>query len=185
MHDLIKYLTEFELKLAEEICSHLHPNAMYHHDDWGSQKSTFMSVPMFEDFFLEPYKEVYGFWKAHGVELIIHHADSYAATLVPHMIEMGIDIWQGPMTSNNIPELIKKYGSQISFMGGLDSAQVDFPGWTREIIANEVKRACDENGKLFFIPNATQGDIISTYQGVYETITEEIDKYSKIAFKTL
>jgi hypothetical protein len=183
MHDLIKYLTEFELRLAEELCSHLHPDALLHHDDWGSQKSTFMSVAMYEDFLLEPYKEIYGFYKAHGVELIVHHSDSYAATLVPHMIEMGVDIWQGPMTTNDIPGLIRKYGGRISFMGGIDSARVDFPGWTREVIAQEVKRACDENGSLFFIPSATQGMPESTYEGVYEALTEEIDKYSKVVFK--
>ena len=35
MHDMIKYLTEWELKLAEGICSHLHPDMLFHHDDWG------------------------------------------------------------------------------------------------------------------------------------------------------
>ena len=30
-----------------------------------------------------------------GVDVIVHHSDSYAATLVPYMIEMGIDVWQG------------------------------------------------------------------------------------------
>ncbi len=57
----------------------------------------------------------------------MHHSDSYAATLVPYMIEMGVDIWQGVMTTNNVPELMKKYGGQISFMGGIDSAKVDYP----------------------------------------------------------
>ena len=28
MHDLIKYLTEWELELAEGICSNLHPDAL-------------------------------------------------------------------------------------------------------------------------------------------------------------
>jgi len=182
MRDLIRFLTDFELALADELCAHLRPDALFHHDDWGSQTSTFMSVAMFEDFFLEPYKEIYGFYKAHGVEIVVHHSDSYAATLVPHMIEMGIDVWQGPMASNNIPELIAKYGGRISFMGGIDSARVDFPGWTRALIAEEVKSACDANGRLYYIPNTTQGMPESTYKGVYETLTEEIDKYSAQVF---
>ena len=32
---------------------------------------------------------------------LVHHSDSYAATLVPSMIEMGIDVWQGCMETNN------------------------------------------------------------------------------------
>lgn len=183
MHDLIEYISDWECSLAEELCKNLKPDAIFHHDDWGGQISTFMSPDMFEEFYLPAYKKIYGLYKSLGVELIVHHSDSYAATLVPFMIDMGIDIWQGAMTTNNIPELIKKYGGKISFMGGIDSAKVDYEGWSREVIASEVKRACDENGKLYFIPNASQGLNVSTFPGVYDTISEEIDKYSKIYFK--
>ena len=117
------------------------------------------------------------------MELIIHHSDSYAASLVPDMIDMGIDIWQGVVTTNNIPELIREYGPKISFMGGIDSAAVDYEGWSREVIRREVRRACDECGKLYFIPNASQGLAMSTYPGVYEAISEEIDLYSKEVFR--
>ena len=67
-----------------------------------------MSPAMFDEFLLEPYKEIYGYYHSHGVELVIHHSDSYAATLVPSMIEMGIDVWQGCMETNNLPELIQE-----------------------------------------------------------------------------
>ena len=62
---------------------------------------------------------------------MIHHADSYAATLVPYMIDMGIDIWQGCMESNNVSELVKKYGGKITFMGDIDNKAIGLPGWTR------------------------------------------------------
>ena len=182
MKDLIKYLTEWECELAEEICKYLKPDALFHHDDWGSQISTFISPEMFEEFLFPAYKQLYGKYKSLGVEIIVHHSDSYAATLVPYMIDMGIDIWQGVINTNNIPELIKKYGGKLTFMGGIDSSKVDFEGWTKKIISEEVKNACDENGKLFFIPNASQGMPKSTYSGVYEILSEEIDKYSNNFF---
>ncbi|MCQ2553946.1 MAG: uroporphyrinogen decarboxylase, partial [Clostridia bacterium] len=157
MHELIDVITDFELAYAEELCSHLHIDALFHHDDWGTQISTFMSPDMFKEFYVPAYKKVYGYYKSHGVELIIHHSDSYAATIVPDMIDMGIDIWQGVMTSNNVPELIKQYGGKITFMGGIDSATVDNPHYNRETSKSEVKRACDECGKLYHIPGASQG----------------------------
>ena len=183
MHELIDCLTEWELTYAAEICKYIKPDALFHHDDWGSQQSTFISPDMFREFYKPAYEKVYGYYKAHGVELIVHHSDSYAATLVPDMIDMGIDIWQGVMTSNNIPELIKQYGGKISFMGGIDSASVDHPGWTEEEVRREVRCACDECGKLYFIPNASQGLPMSTFPGVYEALTREIDAYSKEVFK--
>ncbi len=137
---------------------------------------------MFREFLVPAYKKIYGYYKSHGVELIVHHSDSYAASLVPDMIDMGIDIWQGVMTTNNIPALIEQYGGKITFMGGIDSASVDRPGWTKELVAQEVRRACTACGTKFFIPNTSQGLAISTFPGVYEAVSEEIDKMSKELF---
>ena len=178
MHDLIRYLTDWELELAEGICTYLKPDAIFHHDDWGSEKSTFMSPNMFADFFVEPYKELYRYYHDHGVELVIHHADSYAATLVPYMIEIGIDIWQGCMESNNVPELIKKYGGKISFMGGIDNKSMDFPGWTQEVCDKVAERVCSSCGINYFIPCITQGGPGSVFPGSYMALTKSIDKYS-------
>ena len=178
MHDFIAYLTDWELELAEGICSNLHPDAVFHHDDWGSETSTFFRPDMFAEFFVEPYKKIYKYYHDHGVELVFHHSDSYAATLVPYMIEMGIDVWQGVMRSNDIGSLIAKYGGQISFMGGIDNKQVDFEDWTREDCRRAARSACDEFGMKYFIPCITQGGPGSVYPGAYEMLWEEIDRYN-------
>ncbi len=184
MHEIIDMITDYELAYAEECIKHIKPDALFHHDDWGSQISTFMSPDMFEEFFLPSYKKIYGYYKENGVEVIMHHSDSYAATLVPFMIDMGIDIWQGVMRSNNIAELLEKYKGQITFMGGIDSASVDFPGWTDEIVAAKVREACEEfgKGKAYWIPSASQGLPMSNYPGVYDALTREIDNMSKEMF---
>ncbi|MGL6294696.1 MAG: uroporphyrinogen decarboxylase family protein, partial [Eubacterium aggregans] len=80
---------------------------------------------MFEEFIVPAYKKIYGYYKFHGVELIVHHSDSCTANLVPAMIDVGIDIWQGCIDANDIPSLIKEYGGQISFMGGIDNSKID------------------------------------------------------------
>lgn len=182
MVELIDYITEFELAYAKELVTHLKPEVIFHHDDWGSQISTFLSPAMFEEFFLPAYKKIYGFYKDNGVELIVHHSDSYAATLVPYMIEMGIDIWQGVMTTNDMPNMIKEYGGQITFMGGVHSGVIDHPDWTKEQVEEEFARACRECGKLYFIPGACQGMGVSSFPGVYEASDEAIDKMSKEMF---
>lgn len=180
--ELVDYITEWELKYAEQICKYLKPDALFHHDDWGSQTSTFISPELFEELFVPAYKKIYGYYKDHGVEVIVHHSDSYAATLVPYMIEMGIDVWQGCMSSNNVPELIGKYGDKITFMGAIDSAQVDFPDWTHEIIEERIRKICQDCGTKYFIPCITQGLDISTYEGVYDSGSAAIDKISKEMF---
>jgi uroporphyrinogen-III decarboxylase len=182
MHALIEFLTDYEIRYAKQIIERIKPDALFHHDDWGSQLASFMSPQMFADFFLEPYKKAYGFWKDNGVELIVHHSDSYAANLVPYMIEMGIDIWQGVMTTNNTPELIKQYGGQISFMGELDSGPLDVKDWDAGRIAQHVQKACESCGKHYFIPCLTQGLNISSFPGVYEATNAAIDQMSEKLF---
>lgn len=182
MHGLIERIADHEINRAKLIIDRIKPNALFHHDDFGGQTSTFISPEMFREFFLEPYKRIYKFWKDNGVELIIHHSDSYAATFVPLMIEMGIDIWQGAMTTNDIPKMIEEYGGQISFMGGLDSAEIDFPKWTPEICAEHVERACKSCGKHYFIPCLTQGLNFSSFPGVYEEVSAQINSMSKKMF---
>ncbi|OFV72403.1 uroporphyrinogen decarboxylase family protein [Acetobacterium wieringae] len=181
VHELIDFLADWELEYCKELIKHMKPDAIFHHDDWGSQLSTFISPEMFEEFILPAYKKVYGYCKEQGC-IIVHHSDSFAATLVPAMIEMGIDIWQGAMSTNNIPELIKQYYGKITFMGGIDNGIVDRHDWTREKIAKEVERVCRENGTAYFIPGLTMGGPGSTYEGVYEAVTEEIDRMSQIMF---
>jgi len=182
MHDLIDYITEYEMRMAEQIVNRIHPDALFHHDDWGSHKSSFLSPEMFREFFLEPYKKIYGFYKDNGVQAIIHHNDAYSANLMPEMIEMGINVWQGAVDTNNIPELLKQYGPQLTIMGGINNGKVDTPNWTPELVAAEVEKVCRECGTKYFIPCLTQGMSGSTFPGVYECVTENIDRMSKIMF---
>jgi uroporphyrinogen-III decarboxylase len=182
MHELIDYIADFEIRYAEVLIDKIHPDCIFHHDDWGSQKSSFMSPTMFKTFFVAPYKRIYDFYKGNGVELIVHHSDSYAANLVPHMIEMGIDIWQGVMTTNNTPALIEKYGEQISFMGNIDTGIVDLPDWTPKIALREAEKACTECGKLHFIPCLTRGMSASSFPGAYDEVSLAINQMSKSMF---
>jgi hypothetical protein len=86
------------------------------------------------------------------------------------------------MRSNNVPELIKKYGGKISFMGDIDNKEMDFEGWTREDCRKAARRACSSCGSMYFIHCITQGGPGSVYPGAYAVLTEEIDKYSEEVF---
>ncbi|WKY47388.1 uroporphyrinogen decarboxylase family protein [Eubacteriaceae bacterium ES3] len=182
LKELIDYITEYEIKFADVIIEKLKPDALFHHDDWGSSKSTFISPAMFAEFIMPAYKKIYQHYKDNGIEIIVHHSDSYGETIVPSMIEMGMDIWQGCMSTNDIPKLIKEYGGQISFMGGLDNGVLDKEDWTQELMAEYVGKACNDGGKNYFIPSLIMGGPGSVYPGVYEAVDAEIDNMSKEMF---
>ena len=180
--ELIDFLVQYEMNMADTVCAHIHPDAIYRHDDWGNQISTFMSEEMFREFFLEPTKRVYDYYRSKGVELVVHHNDAYSETLVPEMIEIGIDIWQGALSTNNIPKIIEEYGKDITVMGGIDNGKVDRVDWTPEEVAEETRRICEWCGAKYFIPNMTYGGIGSCYEGVYEAASDEIERLNKVYF---
>ena len=183
MHELIDFITDWEIDLAKTVVEHQHPDALFHHDDWGTQTRSLMSPDTFEEFFLPAYKKVYGYWKQHGVELIVHHSDSYAANLVPFMIEMGIDIFQGAVSENNIPELVRLYGGRISFHGGIDNGKHDREDWSVEALRAALRDLVDKTEGRYIIPGFTMGGPGTTYPGAYEALTEEIDALSRTFFK--
>ena len=178
MHEMLKYLTEFELRNAEQICDHLHPDALFHHDDWGTERNSFLRPEMFAEFFVEPYKEIYSYYKSRGVEFVFHHSDSYAANLVPYMIEMGIDVWQGNMESNDTKAMLEKYKGQIAFMGNIDNKDVDFYGWTPEVCKKAAFEHMDGYEFQSYIPCITQGGPGSTFSGTYVELCKYIDQYN-------
>ena len=180
--ELLKYVTEWELRVAEQLCSRLHPDAILHHDDWGSEQNSFMRPEMFAEFFVEPYKEIYGYYHDHGVELIVHHNDSYGANLVPYMIEMGIDIWQGCMRSNDVPTLVDRYKGEIAFMGNIDNKQVDFDGWQEEDCEKAARLAVEGMDPHSYIPCITQGIPGSVYPGTYRRLVKYLDQCNSERF---
>jgi hypothetical protein len=81
-----------------------------------------------------------------------------------------------------VPELVKKYGGKLSFMGDLNNGVLDKGDWTREEVRSEVERACRTNGKLYYIPCLTMGGPGSTFPGVYDAVSEEINRMSREMF---
>ena len=182
VHEIIEQQVEWEIDYLKQMADRLHPDAVIHHDDWGSSKSTFFSTDMFEEFFLDPYRRLYGAYHDNGYEFVIHHSDSYAATFVPYMIEIGVNVWQGGTELNDIPSLVKQYGGQISFLTGIDNSICDVENWTPELVENRVRQVCEACGKLYFMPCQTAGMNFSTYDGVYDAANEAIDKMSAEMF---
>lgn len=182
MHELIDLIADWEIEVAKVQIDRIQPDALYHHDDFGTQVSTLMSPATFREFFVPAYKRIYGFYKDNGVELIVHHSDSFAQTLVPDFMDMGVDIWQGVLDTNDIPGMVERYGGQISFHGGLNNGKYDMPTTTREQVRAGLLDLIDATGVRYVIPALTAGGPETDTPWVYDLVTEEIDNLSKEIF---
>ena len=182
MHEMIEAIKDMKLKQIELLWENLKPDVMNVHDDLGSKTSLFLSPDMWREFFKEPYREIYKSIKDKGM-IAMHHSDSYAQPLVKDMVELGIDIWQGVIPTNDFAQIKKDTDYKLTLMGGIDGGKVDVPGWTQELIRDEVSRACREYSQCgCFIPCLTYGDEGSIFPGVNDAIMEEIRKQNAIYF---
>lgn len=185
VHDMLDFLVDWYLEVAREEKRRYAPDALFQHDDWGTQNRLMISPEMFREFIKPAFSKIYKFWKEeNGCQLLVHHSDSYAADLVPDMIDMGIDIFQGAVSENNIPELVKKYGGKIAFHGGLDNGKLDTKDWTKESITGALEDLIKKtDGGRGLIPGFTMGGPGTTFPGAYEWASEEIDRFSRIYFR--
>ena len=177
MHELIDVICEYRLTYMKLIVEHLHPDCIMSHDDWGSRTSMFMSPEVWREFFKEPYRKLYSYLHSQGV-IAMHHGDSFMEPIVEDMAEIGVDIWQGVLNTNNIAAISEKVGDRMLLMGGVDSV-IDREDATEEEIRKETRRACDAYGNLKgFWPGITYGGPGTIYPHVEPIVIDEINKYN-------
>ena len=179
MHELIAYILEHRLTHARLLVENLHPDAVLSHDDWGTKESLFMSPEIWREFFMEPYRKFYSYFREHGV-ITIHHADSYLAPIVEDMTEIGIQIWQGVLPENGIPELQERLDGRMVLMGGIGAA-IDRPDSEgeeiRSYVGNALRTYCPGG---HFIPCITYGLPGTVCRHVDAFINEEISAYNSV-----
>jgi hypothetical protein len=181
MAELIDVICEYRLTYMKLIVEHLHPDLICSHDDWGSKTGLFFSVETWRELFKEPYRRLYDYLHENGV-IVMHHGDSFMEPLVEDMAEIGVDIWQGVLPTNDIAVISEKVGDRMLLMGGIDSV-VDRPDATEEEIRAETRRALDAYGHLKgFWPGMTYGGPGSLYPHVEPIIIDEINRYNKERF---
>jgi hypothetical protein len=181
-HDLITAIKNFKLSHLDYIIEELKPDVIMTHDDWGAKHSLFMAPDVWREFYKDPWHEIFSEIKYRGV-ITMHHADSYLQPIAKDMAEIGIDIWQGALPSNDIQQIKKDTDHKLVLMGGIDASIVDRSSWNEEIVRYEVARACREyhEGGMF-IPCLTYGGEGSIYAGVNDCIMDEIRNQNKIYF---
>lgn len=176
--ELLEAIGEYRFQYAKLLVDNLHPDIIISHDDWGSKNSLFISPAMWREYVKPQYEKMYQYMKEHGV-IIMHHSDSFCEPLVEDMVEMGIDVWQGVLNTNDIVKLQKQLDGRMTLMGGIDSI-IDRPDSTEEEIRAEVRKVCETYGPGgHFIPSITYGLAGTIFSHVNPILNDEIARYNK------
>jgi hypothetical protein len=144
-YDFFGAYTDWKLKVAEQLCDNLHPDIIHSHDDWGSKLQPFFSPAKFRELFFPHYKRLYDYYKSRGV-IVQHHCDCYITGFENHLLDLGVDMWQGALPENDIIKMRENTGGKLLMMGGLDQGVIDRPPSeiTEEEIRKHVRNAIDK-----------------------------------------
>lgn len=179
VREFARQLGEWRYDYAKLIVDNMKPDIMLSHDDWGSKINLFMSPDMWRDFIKPAYEKTYQYLRDNDV-VVMHHADSFLEPIVEDMVDLGIDVWQGVLPTNDILAIQKQLDGRMTLMGGLDSGIVDREDSTKEEIYAEVRRACDTYGpEGHFIPCITYGGPGTMFPQNDPIITDAIHEYNK------
>ena len=117
-HDFLDRLLDYNLDIMEHNHKYLKTDLYIFSDDWGTQRAPFFSTKIVEEFFVPHVKALAD--RAHSLGMrFMHHCCGNVNTLVPAMIEEGIDAWQFNYEAvrDGLPGVIDKYGDKLLFDG--------------------------------------------------------------------
>ncbi len=143
MYELFEAYTDWKLEVVEQLIDNLQPDVIHTHDDWGSKDNLLFSPDVFREIFKPHYARLYGYIKERGV-MVQHHADCYCQGLEKDMVDLGVDMWQGALPTNDINKIKENTEGKLLIMGGLQQDKIDQANATEEVIRTEVRRAIDE-----------------------------------------
>ena len=113
VHGIFDRLATFYDELFGYYEKYFHLDAVWFHDDWGSQRAPLFSADTCYEMLVPYFKRVVESAHKHGMAFEFHSCGKNEL-LVPCMIEAGIDMWQG-QDMNDYKKLYKEYGKDIKF----------------------------------------------------------------------
>jgi hypothetical protein len=111
--------------------------------DFGTQTSSFCSVPTFRELWLPYYKAVNGWVHRHTTWKTFKHSCGAVEKFIPSLLEAGFDILNPVQCSaaGMDPEILKqKYGDRLVFWGGGVDTQKTLPFGTPAEVREQVLR---------------------------------------------
>jgi uroporphyrinogen decarboxylase len=140
-YEMLGRCGRFAVRLAESACDRFPLDWLWTGDDVASQRSLMMSPDMWRRMIQPHLREAFDVGKRHGL-LVAYHCCGSLRPIIADLVEMGLDLLnpiQCTCPGMEALELKREFGSELAFMGGVDTQNL-LPNAT----ADEVRRATRE-----------------------------------------
>lgn len=170
--ELMDHVLNFNLGVALKAID-LGADIIWLGDDVGMETGMIISPSLWRKFLKPRYARIISELKRSKKDIYIaYHTDGYIEPIIPDLIEIGLDILNSLQPNcNNLSEIKKNYGKELSFWGGIDVQKAIPFGSAKEVI-NEVRERLSQLGR-------NGGYIICSSNGIEpsERIVENIFTY--------
>lgn len=135
MKRLIGKVADFMLGAVDELASRFpgRIHGLLVPDDWGGQDTTFVSIPMWEEFFGGHYRALGESLHQHGLHFWLH-SDGRINDLLPVLIDCGLDVVNIPSPQVvGLDALAERFAGRLCFHNGVDIQSTLVHGREEEI----------------------------------------------------
>ena len=180
MRDLAEAIVDHKLRVFTRYWDIAQPEILLYHDDWGTQTGPFLPHDVFEKIIKEPTRRLVAGAHKIGYQYILHHCCGKVESLIPDMVDIGVEGWDSAQPCNDLARIKKEYGDRLVIATGMDAQGViGNPESTPEDLRREVESKIDMLGE--------GGGLICDTVAAYslnphneEIVLEEIRRYGPI-----
>jgi len=193
-YEMLKRCGQFAAELAEEACRRFPLDWLWTGDDVASQRSLMMSPATWRAM-VKPHLQLsFDVGKRHGLP-IAYHCCGALRSIIPDLVEMGLDVLnpvQCNCTGMEAASLKRDFGSQLTFMGGVDTQEL-LPNATPDEVRRATRQLIDtmtSDGGGYILaashtipPETPVDNIFAMYQEAGITREETFDRAAHIRAK--
>lgn len=175
--ELFNALADFKIALIDKLLTWYPLDRIVYHDDWGMQQNTFFSTETFELLLLEPTRRIVEYTHSRGAYFTLHCCGK-VESLVPYMVDMGVDSWESAqMAINDLPAIKKKYGDRIGIETIFVNPVITEPSSSVDEVRDFVARTCRELGdggglSIMRLNNCAENHLWTVYSEFYRVSQE-------------
>ena len=173
LHGLLDLICERNLKIIK-IALEYDIDGFHFGDDWGQQKGMIMGPVLWREFIKPRLQKMYAPIKNAG-KFVSQHSCGDISEIFPDLIDTGLDVYQTFQPEiYDIAHIKKKFGSRLTFWGGISTQRVLAHGSAIDVrneMLKTMKTMGKDGGYILAPTHAVPGDVSA----------ENIDIFIKIA----
>lgn len=176
--EFFEAFADYKIALIKKLTTHYKVDMICFHDDWGNNQNGFIPLRIFERIFVPNMRRIVR--AVHdGGAYFNFHSDGKIEHYLPHMVDMGMDMWNPAQSVNDLAMIKREYGARLAMSGGMDE------GWTNDPNADEEKLRAFVRAKVDLLAPgggfyANPGTFTMRNKGL---MTDELKKYGRTFYE--